>query len=46
LFLTFNALVRGGTPAAYWPDIALKTQQVMDACLESARKDGVMLSLG
>jgi len=46
LFRTFNSLVQGGAPASYWPDIALKTQQVMDACLASARQDGVMVTLG
>lgn len=40
LFRTFNGLVLSGEPDPFWPDIALQTQRVMDACLESARNDG------
>ena len=32
----FADLALGGKPSAFWPDIALKTQQVMDACHRSA----------
>ncbi|MEM9015555.1 MAG: gfo/Idh/MocA family oxidoreductase, partial [Verrucomicrobiota bacterium] len=40
LFRRFGELVLGGTPDPHWPEIALKTQQVMDACLVSAREGG------
>lgn len=39
LFRNFSALVLGGTPDPHWPEIALKTQQVLDAALNSARND-------
>ena len=38
MFRTFSEQVRSGQLNSYWPDIALKTQQVLDACLESARQ--------
>ncbi len=34
----FSKQVRSGKLNAEWPDSALKTQQVLDACLESARR--------
>jgi len=37
LFRNFSTLVLSGRLDPHWPEIALKTQQVMDACLESAR---------
>ena len=40
LFRKFGELVLGGEPNSHWPEISLKTQQVMDACFESARNDG------
>ena len=40
LFRTFADLVLSGTPDPFWGDIALQTQQVMDACLASAQQDG------
>lgn len=40
LFRNFAALVLGGQPDDYWPRIALQTQRIMDACLDSARDDG------
>jgi predicted dehydrogenase len=40
LFRNFSRLVRSGRVDPLWPDISLKTQQVMDACLESAARDG------
>jgi len=46
LFRNFNGLVLAGSPDPHWPEIALKTQRVMDACLESARKDGEMVRVG
>ena len=39
LFRRFSDLVLGGKPDPHWPDIALKTQIVLDACLKSARSD-------
>ncbi len=46
LFQRFGDLVLGGTPDEHWSDIALKTQRVLDACLESARSNGKDVSLG
>jgi predicted dehydrogenase len=45
LFRNFARLALEGKPDNHWPEIALKTQRVMDACLESARKDGAMLAI-
>lgn len=45
LFRTFSDLVLSGRRDEYWPDIALKTQQVLDACLESARAGGKAIDL-
>ena len=36
LFRNFSALVLSGRPDPVWGEIALKTQQVLDACLQSA----------
>ena len=40
MFANFAAQVRSGKLNAEWPEIALKTQQVVDACLASARANG------
>lgn len=40
LFRNFSRLALSGQPDHSWADIALKTQQVLDACLASARQDG------
>ena len=40
LFRKFGDLVLGGDPDPHWPDISLKTQRVLDACLRSARQGG------
>ena len=45
LFRTFSSLALGGTPDSHWPEISLKTQRVMDACLASARNGGAPVSL-
>ncbi|MFG0294511.1 MAG: Gfo/Idh/MocA family protein [Maioricimonas sp. JB045] len=45
LFRTFADLVLSGTPDSFWADIALQTQQVMDACLASAQQDGAGVEL-
>jgi len=44
LFQTFADLVRHRTGASAWQDIALKTQQVLDAARQSARLGGVAVS--
>lgn len=45
LFRRFAELVLSGETDDYWPQIALQTQQVMDACLTSARKGGEAVTL-
>jgi predicted dehydrogenase len=45
MFRTFSALVLEQTIDAHWPRITLLTQRVLDACLESARRDGVPVVL-
>lgn len=45
LFRNFSELVLRGKPDEFWADIALKTQQVMDACLTSAWQDGKTIEL-
>ncbi|HEY6167068.1 MAG TPA: Gfo/Idh/MocA family oxidoreductase [Verrucomicrobiae bacterium] len=40
LFRNFANQVRSGQLNNAWPEIALKTQQVMEACLASAERDG------
>ena len=45
LFRNFAALALGGNPDSHWPDIALKTQQILDACVASSRQDGRVVSL-
>jgi len=42
---TFSGLVLSGQPDPTWGDRALKTQQVLDVCLQSAREDGKVVSL-
>jgi predicted dehydrogenase len=46
LFRNFAALALGGRPDARWPEYSLKTQRILDACLESARNDGRMIPIG
>lgn len=41
----FSELVRSGKVDPHWPDIALKTQQVLDALVESASRDGANVTL-
>jgi predicted dehydrogenase len=45
LFRNFSDLVLSGKTDPHWPDISLKTQVVMDACLESARKGCVEVEI-
>ncbi|MCP4172576.1 MAG: Gfo/Idh/MocA family oxidoreductase [Fuerstiella sp.] len=40
LFRNFSSLVLSGKTDSHWPDIALKTQQVLDAALTSAQNGG------
>lgn len=37
LFRNFSKLALSGSTDDFWPDVALKTQHVLNACLESAR---------
>lgn len=48
MFRNFGRQIRSSQLNAEWPRMALKTQQVLDACLESARNGGrvVMLKNG
>ncbi len=39
MFHNFTAQIRSGSLSASWPDLALQTQQVMNACFQSARED-------
>ena len=45
LFRNFSELVIAGEVDETWPHIALKTQQVLDACLASARQDSILVSV-
>jgi len=46
LFRTFAEQVRSGRLDETWPDIAWKTQRIVEACLESARHEGKALAIG
>lgn len=41
---TFSANVLGGVPDPFWPEVTLKTQRILDACLWSARNDGARVT--
>jgi len=45
MFRRFADLALLGKPDFFWGEIAWKTQQVLDACLESARSEGRMVEL-
>lgn len=45
LFRHFARLALGGQPDDHWPRIALQTQRILDACLDSARNGGTPVSL-
>jgi predicted dehydrogenase len=45
MFRRFGELALSGQPDASWSEMALKTQQVLDACLASARSGGVSVDL-
>jgi predicted dehydrogenase len=42
---SFARSALSGQPEVHWGEIALKTQQVLDACLQSARADGKVVTL-
>lgn len=41
----FGQMVLSGTLEPHWGEIALKTQQVVDACLRSAQQDGKLVGV-
>lgn len=43
---TFSDLVNSGSPATEWPQWTLKTQRVLDLCMESALQDGETIKIG
>jgi predicted dehydrogenase len=43
---SFAALALSGKIDPHWPEIAHKTQQVVEACLQSSRQDGAPVTLG
>jgi len=45
LFRNFAAQIMSGEINESWPEIALKTQQVMSACFDSARRNGESLEV-
>jgi predicted dehydrogenase len=45
LFRTFSQQALCGKPDPFWPEIALKTQRVLDACMESVRRDATPVSV-
>jgi hypothetical protein len=46
MFRNFANQVRSGVLNDQWPEMALKTQQVTDACMASARAEGRMVEVG
>ncbi len=46
LFRHFAEQVQSGTLNALWPEMALKTQQVMQACRESSLRQGRPVEVG
>ena len=45
MFRNFAELALSGRPDPYWGEIALQTQQVLDACLQSARSAGRVIAV-
>lgn len=45
LFRRFNELALSGQCDPFWPEVALKTQLVMDACFESARQGSIPIAV-
>ncbi|MDF1851094.1 MAG: Gfo/Idh/MocA family oxidoreductase [Verrucomicrobiales bacterium] len=46
LFRNFADLALAGTPDSHWPTITLQTQEVLDACLQSARSQSTPVQPG
>jgi predicted dehydrogenase len=46
LFRNFAAQARSGSLNTTWPEMALKTQEVMEACMKSARAGAAVVELG
>ena len=46
MFRRFAALTLSGTPDESWGAMVLKTQQVLDACLQSATSEGQIVEIG
>jgi predicted dehydrogenase len=46
LFRHFAQQVQSGTLNPLWPEMALRTQQVMEACRESSRRQGLPVKMG
>lgn len=46
LFRNFADLVLSGKLSDHWPKIALQTQQIMDACVQSAENNGAEVVIG
>ena len=45
LFRKFATLALSGTPDPFWSEAALKTQRVLDACLQSAQNGSALVEL-
>ena len=45
MFRRFAQLALAGRPDDSWGEMALKTQEVLDACLRSARSGGATIAL-
>lgn len=43
LFRVFAALALSGTPDLFWSEVALKTQRILDACLQSAQNESALI---
>jgi predicted dehydrogenase len=46
LFRNFAEIVQSGKLVSYWPEIALKTQKVMEGCWQSSKEGGAEIRLG
>ena len=45
LIRNFSAHAISGNPDSFWPDVALKTQTVLDLCLKSANEGGKLIDV-
>ncbi len=45
LFRNFADLALGGKPDPFWPEASLKTQRILDACLNSAQNGSTLIEL-